>query len=207
MALTKDGRGFSDDSNFKNVVSKCYYVDKTLFIRELIDEYPKHPAMLFTRPRRFGKSLNLSMIKTFFEKTDKENSVYFKDLNIWKCGEKYTSEQGKYPVIFMDFKDITNNTWEKMRDNLKDMIMSEYKRHHELKGHVSGDNVDKYERIVKGTGSEVDYESSLKFLTDILYEFHGVQPIILIDEYDTPVQKGHDFGFYDKIIDFIRSFF
>ncbi|MCD8205070.1 MAG: AAA family ATPase, partial [Clostridia bacterium] len=106
MAKSKDEREFSLDSDFINVVSNCYFVDKSLFIKDLIDDFPGHPSMLFTRPRRFGKSLNLSMMQVFFEKTEGDNSVYFKDLEIWKCGDKYTSEQGKYPVIYLDLNTI-----------------------------------------------------------------------------------------------------
>ncbi|MCD8206191.1 MAG: AAA family ATPase [Clostridia bacterium] len=95
MAFTKSGKGFSGDCNFKSVVSKCYYVDKTIFIRELIDGYPKHPAMLFMRPRRFGKSLGISMIRTIFEKTEEDTSLYFKDLDIWKCGGKVYVRAGE----------------------------------------------------------------------------------------------------------------
>ncbi|MCD8200517.1 MAG: AAA family ATPase, partial [Clostridia bacterium] len=206
MAKSKEGKGVFKISDFVEVISKYYYVDKSLLIKELLDNEGGDDAFLFTRPRRFGKSLNLSMIRTFFEKTESDTSVYFRNLEIWKCGEKYTSEQGKYPVIYFDLKDINDTTWEDMYEDFKDAIISEYERHSELEGSIGKKKQERYDRIVSGTGTILDYKSSLKFLTDILYEFHGVKPIILIDEYDTPVQKGYDFGFYDKVIEFVRSF-
>ena len=97
-------------SDYKTAASKYYYVDKTLMIRDFLDEKPA--VTLFTRPRRFGKTLNMDMIKTFFEKTNEDTSVFFKDKKIWACGAEYTQHQGKYPVIFLTFKDVKYNTWE-----------------------------------------------------------------------------------------------
>ena len=98
------------ESDFKKLVDNYYYVDKTLMIKEFIDSKPK--VSLFTRPRRFGKTLAMGMLQTFFEKSDTDNSRYFKDKAIWNCGEKYRKELGKYPVIFVTFKDIKYPAWE-----------------------------------------------------------------------------------------------
>ena len=97
-------------ADFKKATSDYYYVDKTLLIRDFIDT--KSEVTLFTRPRRFGKTLNMDMLRVFFEKTDVDNSVFFKDKLIWQCGEEYTSYQGRYPVIFLSFKDVKCDTWE-----------------------------------------------------------------------------------------------
>ncbi|MCD8205112.1 MAG: ATP-binding protein [Clostridia bacterium] len=207
MALTNDGRGFSDDCNFINIVSKEYYVDKSLLIRDLIDNHSRHPVMLFTRPRRFGKSLNISMIRTFFEKTENDNSVYFKDLEIWKCGDKYTSEQGKYPVIYLDLKDALDKSWEKMYLGIRSCIASEYSRFDFVESKLKSDKAKMFSDIKNRTADETDFANSLKFLSDALYAYYGVKPIILIDEYDVPIQKGYEKGYYSDVIDFIRSLF
>ncbi|MCD8206080.1 MAG: ATP-binding protein [Clostridia bacterium] len=209
MALTKDGKGFSTDSSFVNVVSKCYYVDKTLFIKDLIDDYPKHPAMLFTRPRRFGKSLNISMIKTFFEKTKRDTSVYFKDLDIWKCGNKYASEQGKYPIIYFDFKECESDTFEGAMKVIKDTLAVEFARHKELRRSRRVDRAHDlkiYKKIAEMNADADELKKSLSLLSRMLYVHHGVKPIILIDEYDAPVQAGYEHGYYSKVIGFFKDF-
>ncbi len=111
-------------SSYKDAVSDYYYVDKTLMIRDFLDTIPK--VSLFTRPRRFGKSLNMDMLRTFFEKTPEDTSKYFKDKLIWNCGEKYRDHQGKYPVIFLTFKDVKYDSWEKAFRDIADSIATEY---------------------------------------------------------------------------------
>ncbi|MCD8205298.1 MAG: ATP-binding protein [Clostridia bacterium] len=209
MALTKDGRGFSDACNFMNIVSKEYYVDKSLLIRDLIDNNSRHPVMLFTRPRRFGKSLNISMIRIFFEKTRKDNSVYFNDLDIWKCGEQYTSEQGKYPVISLDFKECESETFQGAMTVIKDTLAVEFARHTELKKSRRidrGHDLKIYNKIVGMNADTDEIKKSLSLLSRMLYAHHGVKPIILIDEYDIPVQAGYERGYYSQITDFFRDF-
>ena len=105
-------------------------MDKTLLIRDFIDELPV--VSLFTRPRRFGKTLNMDMLRTFFEKTEEDSSVYFRDKNIWKCGEKYRSYQGKYPVIYITFKDTKLSSWADTLDNIRFLFTNEFQRHKEL---------------------------------------------------------------------------
>ena len=97
-------------SDYRKASSEYYYVDKTLMIRDFLDERPQ--VSLFTRPRRFGKTLNMDMLRVFFEKTEEDTSVYFRDKKIWACGEMYRKYQGKYPVIFLTFKDVKFETWE-----------------------------------------------------------------------------------------------
>ncbi|MCD8201858.1 MAG: AAA family ATPase, partial [Clostridia bacterium] len=191
-------------SDFVETMKKSYFVDKSLLIKEMIDTGAE--VTLITRPRRFGKSLNLSMIKTFFEKTEEDNSVYFKDLKIWDCGEKYRSEQGKYPVIHMNLKDPKGKSWEKLYSDIKTEIVREYARHPELDGNVEKLLRPTYDRIVSGTGSESDYNESLRLLSDLLYKYHKVKPVILLDEYDHPIQEAVDGGYYDDAIDFFKPF-
>ena len=194
-------------SDYRLASTEYYYVDKTMMIKEFLDERPM--VSLFTRPRRFGKTLNMDMLRTFFEKTDADTSVYFKNKNIWACGEKYRSHQGKYPVIFLSFKDIKCDTWEETFDAIKDLFSKEASRHSELK---SADVFNEYEesyieKILSGTATPVELSGALANLSMMLHKYHGVAPIIIIDEYDTPIQQGHIKGFYDEIIGFMRNLF
>ena len=194
-------------SDYRLASTEYYYVDKTMMIKDFLDERPM--VSLFTRPRRFGKTLNMDMLRTFFEKTDEDTSVYFKNKNIWACGEKYRSHQGKYPVIFLSFKDIKCDTWEETFDAIKDLFSKEASRHSELK---STDVFNEYEeayieKILSGTATPVELSVALANLSMMLHKYHGVAPIIIIDEYDTPIQQGHIKGFYDEIIGFMRNLF
>ena len=107
-----------------------FYIDKSLFIKEWWES--GDDAVLITRPRRFGKTLNMDMLRVFFEKTKEDNSIYFKDKLIWKCGDEYTSFQGKFPVIFLSFKDVKCNTWDLTYEKICKLITLEFLRHHEL---------------------------------------------------------------------------
>lgn len=192
-------------SDYRLASSEYYYVDKTLMIRDFIDERPM--VSLFTRPRRFGKTLNMDMLRTFFEKTDEDTSVYFKDKKIWHCGQKYRDYQGKYPVIFLTFKDVKKDTWEETFRNIVQIIMIEYKRHSELAASSKIKDGDYYHEIIEGTADPALIDSSLYLLSKMLHEHYGVAPIIIVDEYDTPIQQGYMEGFYDEVIRFMRNLF
>ncbi len=192
-------------SDYKLVSTQYYYVDKTLLIKELLDE--RAVITLFTRPRRFGKTLNMDMLRTFFEKTPEDTSKYFKDKKIWQAGEKYTSQQGKYPVIFLSLKDANKDNWQDLYSRLKATITDEFLRHNELKKSTRLSNTAFYEKIIAGTGNITDYATSLLRLSQMLHEHYRQQPIIIIDEYDTPIQAGYINGFYEQAIQFIRDLF
>ena len=192
-------------SDYKRVSTDYYYIDKTLLIKDILDEQAK--VTLFTRPRRFGKTLNMDMLRTFFEKTDTDTSIYFTNKKIWQQGETYTQHQGKYPVIFLSFKDGNKNNWADMYARLKETIIDEFSRHKELKTNKTLTYHDFYTKIVSGKGTETDYAVSLLRLSQMLHEHYEQQPIIIIDEYDTPIQSGYIYGFYDAAIQFIRDFF
>ena len=117
-------------SDYRDTCKSYYYVDKTLMIKEFLDERPK--VSLFTRPRRFGKTLNMDMLRTFFEKTTEDTSVYFRDKKIWSCGESYLAHHRKYPVIFLSFKDVKYTSWEETYQTLQKLIAQEFRRHDEL---------------------------------------------------------------------------
>ena len=192
-------------SDYRKASTEYYYVDKTLMIRDFLDEVPM--VSLFTRPRRFGKTLNMDMLRTFFEKTDTDTSIYFKNRKIWQCGEKVRSMQGRFPVVFLSFKDIKSKTWAETREMIIRMIVIEYKRHRELADPACNSDVDFYDQIVGGTASDSDYMLSLFMLTKMLHEVHKTEPIVIIDEYDTPIQQGHSCDFYDDVILFVRNLF
>lgn len=138
------------NTSFIDVSKDCYYVDKTLLVKELIDD--RSMVTLFTRPRRFGKTLALNMLKTFFEISETDTSVYFQDKAIWQCGEKYRDQQGKYPVIFLTFKDVKFDTWEACREAIQIVLRDEYRRHSELADSTALDVVDRdyYLRMIPG---------------------------------------------------------
>ena len=195
--------GFSD---YIRTQSEYYYVDKTLLIKEILDRKPL--VSVFTRPRRFGKTLNMDMLRVFFEISDEDTSVFFSDKEIWKCGSEYQEHQGKYPVIFLTLKDVKFDSWSETIDKIRDLLQTEYGRHQEL---LKSERIAKYEkeyfkRIIEGTATEVDLSSALEKLSRMLTEHYDKAPIIIIDEYDTPIQEGYSKDFYDEIIGFMRNF-
>lgn len=192
-------------TSYKEVSSECYYVDKTMLIKDIIDEHSK--VYLFTRPRRFGKTLTMDMVRTFFEKTSEDTSVYFQDKKIWTCDEAYRSFQGIYPVIFLSFKDAHQNTCEEMYKSICFTLKEEFIRHIEL---LSSDKVNAYdkkyyERIVNETAELSDYQFALGKLSSMLATHYNQKVIIIIDEYDTPIQQGHLYSYYDEIVSFVRN--
>ncbi len=194
-------------SDYKLATTDYYYVDKTLLIRDFIDNRPK--VSLFTRPRRFGKTLNMDMLRVFFEKTEEDTSVYFKDKLIWKCGKKYTDYQGQYPVIFLTFKDVKCDSWEKTYEKIKELVIKECQRHAEV---GASDNLSEYEKLqfdklLSGEASNIEYEMALDNLSLLFHKHYGKETIIIIDEYDTPIGQGHNCGFYEKVVGFMRNFF
>jgi hypothetical protein len=194
-------------SDFKDVIEGgYYYVDKSLFIKELIDLGDQ--ALLIPRPRRFGKTLNLSMLRYFFEKTDEDTSRLFRHLKIWQAGEEYTGMQGSYPVIYLTFKDIKESNWQSALEKIKRLITAEFSRHKYLRqtNALEADERGFFEGIAKQTASQSAYEDSLKLLSYYLTAFHGQKAILLIDEYDTPIQAGYVNGYYDEIVGFMRNF-
>lgn len=194
-------------SSYILAASEYYYVDKTMMIRDFIDERPM--VTLFTRPRRFGKTLNMDMMRTYFEKNDEDTSIYFRDKKIWACGQKYRDYQGKFPVIFLTFKDVKFDTWEETFASVRDIISKEAQRHLELKTSEKCDEYSRkiYTKLAEGNVSEVEAASALSELSAMLHSHYGVAPVIIIDEYDTPIQQGHVKGYYEKTVQFMRNLF
>lgn len=194
-------------SDYRLASSSYYYIDKTMMIKDFIDERPM--VSLFTRPRRFGKTLNMDMLRVFFEKTDADTSVYFKDKKIWACGEEYRAYQGKYPVIYVTFKDVKCENWESTYDLICQILRNEVQRHIEL---LDSNQITPYDKkylegVLDGSASEIDMAMLFMNLSRMLDAHYNKAPIIIIDEYDTPIQQGHTLGYYDKVIAFMRNLF
>ena len=194
-------------SDFKLATTGYYYVDKTLMIRDFLDKKPM--VSLFTRPRRFGKTLNMDMLRVFFEKTNEDTSVYFKDKQIWQCGDYYTKHQGQYPVIFLTFKYVKSMTWEETFQKIRRLISLEFIRHNELETSsvLTAYEKEQYHLLAGDSGDEVDCQMGLQLLSLLLHKHYGRECIIIIDEYDTPIQQGHTCNFYPEIVNFMRNFF
>lgn len=189
--------------DYKEFIEKdYYYVDKTLLIKELFDVNGK--VTLLPRPRRFGKTLNLSMLKYFFEKTPQSTSHLFTNTAIWQ-EEKYRKEQGQYPVIFITFKDVKENTWEKTYEKLTIIIADEFKRHNYLLDVLAGQTAKDYTAIMERTASSVLFESALLLLTKLLHNHYQQKVIVLIDEYDAPITIAVHKKYYEDIISFMRG--
>lgn len=190
-------------SDYRKASSDYYYVDKTLLIRDFIDERPL--VSLFTRPFGFGKSLNMDMLRVFFERTEEDTSVYFRNKKIWKCGREYQEYQGMYPVIYMSFEDVRAETWEKAYDLIYKIIREEFERHNGL---LQSEKISSYqkkcmEKMLNSEASSVDVSCAILNLSHMLQLDYGIAPIVIIDEYDVPLLMGHARGYYDKVANFM----
>ena len=190
--------------DFKELIQEgYYYIDKTLLIDEMLMN--KSKVTLFTRPRRFGKTLNMSMIKYFFDvKNKEENKKLFENLKIYNS--EYMSEQGKYPVIFISLKDLKADTWEECLNRLKLFIFDLYVEFEYIREKMNEWDKRKFEKVLYEK-EDADYIMSLKFLTDSLYKYYGEKVIILIDEYDAPIINAFDKGYYNEAINFFQTFY
>ncbi len=189
--------------------NRYYYVDKTWMLKELWDR--KGKVNLFTRPRRFGKTLNMSMIQYFFEHTGDEeqnekNRGLFEGLNIMGAGEEYTGLMGRYPVISLSLKSAKQPDFELAMAMLRRQIASEFRRHERIRGQI-GDQRERFDRIMQEKGNREDYVDALAFLSSLLKRCYGERVIVLIDEYDVPLENAYFAGFYEEMITFIRSLF
>ncbi|MCI8748132.1 MAG: AAA family ATPase [Lachnospiraceae bacterium] len=190
-----------------------YYIDKTLLIRDILEQ--KSMVTLFTRPRRFGKTLAQSMLKTFFEKemlpdgTVADNSVYFQGKKIMAAGEEYTKHMGQYPVIFLSLKSAKQPTYEIAYKILQQNIAKEFIRHSYILNSEVLLPVQKicFNSFIEQKAEPPDYATSIQFLSECLEKYHKQKVIILVDEYDVPLENAYFNGFYDEMVSFIRSLF
>ncbi|MBI4646409.1 MAG: AAA family ATPase [Bacteroidia bacterium] len=194
--------GYSD---FKNVIENDnYFVDKSLFIEEVIKS--QKAVLLLPRPRRFGKTMNLSMLKYFFDKNEQGNENLFKHLKISQSDENVKKHLGKYPVIYMSFKDAMANTWDETQAYLKNEIAGTYNSHYYLyeSDALRPHEKTKFEKILNEEASVAEFASAVKQLCEYLYRYHNENIVILIDEYDAPIQSGYN-KYYDEVVSFMRN--
>ena len=189
--------------DFRKIIKEdCYYVDKTKFIADVLQDASN--VKLFTRPRRFGKTLNMSMLKYFFDvRESEENRELFNGLDIEKS--KYIDEQGKYPTILISLKSIKYETWEESLEQLKSLISNLYNEFEYIRESLNESEIELFNDIwfKKENG---EYANSLKNLTSFLYKYYKKEVILLIDEYDIPLITAHQYGYYDEIINFYKIF-
>lgn len=192
--------------NFKELIkNNYYYVDKTLLIKDIVTLSGK--IKLITRPRRFGKTLNMDMMFRFFSVDEEED--LFEDLKIWEEKDIVKEHYHKYPVIYISFKSVKENTWQKALDNTKNLISELAK---DMKKYVNDEYDESYmEKIIRKEATEGEYSLFLRYISKMIYKKTGKMPIILIDEYDVPIESAYvnrnkDKGYYDNMIDFMRSF-
>ena len=193
-------------SNFRKVLTEGYfYVDKSLFIKDILEDGAE--IILLPRPRRFGKTLNMSMLRCFFEKSAEDNRELFEGLAISQeldC----MARQGQYPVIYLSFKELKNDNWEDCLNSFKFMIWQEFERHSYLSENdlMNEENRAYYRAISNRSASLIDYQMALSKLSKYLYEYHKQKVIILIDEYDVPIQQAYVKQYYDLLVAFVRNF-
>ena len=191
--------------NFKELIDhNYYYVDKTMFIQDVCNE----KVILYTRPRRFGKTLNMSMLYYFFSIRQKENAYLFNGLEISKCMD-VVSYQNQFPVIFITLKDMKNSSFDKQLVMFSLLIQEIISNHQEL---LTSDNINSIEkeriaRLYRGVQNEVELQNALKFIVSCLYHHYRKKVILLIDEYDVPLQNAYLNGYYDEMVNFLRNVF
>ncbi|MEZ7723591.1 AAA family ATPase [Fusobacterium sp. 27098_8_59] len=192
-------------SDFKHLIEEdFYYFDKTKFIEEIIEDGSQ--VKLFARPRRFGKTLNMSMLKYFFDiKNREENKEIFKDLYIEKT--EAFKEQGQYPVIFLSLKDLKALTWKQMEKAIKSAISRLFSEYKYLLNDLDKFDTLTFENILLKNTELEDLKEALKFLTRILYEKYNKKVVVLIDEYDSPLVSAYINGYYEKAKDFFKTFY
>lgn len=195
-------------SDFKMLrVRNNYFIDKSLFIKDIIDN--QSSVALITRPRRFGKTLNMSMLKYYFDCTEKDSKELFEGLKIMEQGEEYTSKLGYYPVIYITLKDVNDTTYEKMILDMKTSILDMYKEHMYL---LESDKIYDFEKeqikeILWCREDETLLKNSIKLLSQLLSRYFDKPVILLVDEYDVPLQNAYVEGYYEEAIKFFKTFY
>ena len=190
--------------DFEKMITKNhYYIDKTLFIKDILTKPGE--TKLFTRPRRFGKTLNMSMLKYFFDIQNSEiNRKLFDGLAISKT--EYMSEQGQYPVIYFSFKDLKKKTWEECFSELKYIVSNIYHEFSFIEEKLTEEKKEEFKKIM-AKKDEARWSTSIKDLSEYLYIYYGKKAVILIDEYDNPIRSAYFNGYYEEGISFFRDFY
>ena len=203
--MKKIGIGTSDFKKLR--IKDYYYIDKTMYIKDILDN--KSEIVLVTRPRRFGKTLNMSMLKYYFDCTKKDSKELFQGLKILEQEEKYTSKLGYYPVIYVTLKDAGLMNYNLMMMQLKTIMMEVYYEHRYVleKEEMSEGERKIFNRMLSAEANDIDIMNSLKILSKILYQYYNKPVILLIDEYDVPLQNAYIQGYYEEAVSFYRTFY
>ena len=203
--MQRIGIGVSDFKMLR--VRDNYFIDKSLFIKDIIDNQAN--VALITRPRRFGKTLNMSMLKYYFDCTKKDSKELFKDLKIMEQDDKYTSKLGYYPVIYITLKDVNDTSYEKMLLDMKTAILDMYKEHRYLleSDKIYPEEKERINDILWCREDETLLKNSIKLLSELLSRHFDKPVMLLVDEYDVPVQNAYVEGYYDKAIKFFKTFY
>ena len=194
------------ESDFKGLLIRDnYYIDKTMYIKDVIDNQSR--VILITRPRRFGKTLNMSMLRYYFDCKQKDSKELFKGLKIMTQDEKYTSKLGAYPVIYMTLKDVVANDYETMLLTLKRILVEIFIEHAELLNSEKLLEIEKemFSTVLNAKADEIDMRNAIKLLTQLLYKEYEKPVLLLLDEYDVPLQHAYVKGYYDNAIDFFKT--
>jgi len=188
-------------------IRKNYYIDKTMYIKDIIDN--NSSVILVTRPRRFGKTLNMSMLRYYFDCSQKDNKELFEGLKIMEQGEEYTSKLGYYPCIYLTLKDVNEDTYEKMILNMKTAMLNTYKEHMYL---LDSDKIYPFEKekinnILYFREDEVTLKNSVKDLSEYLSRYYDKPVMLFLDEYDVPLQTAYVEGYYEEAVKFFKTFY
>ena len=196
------------ESDFRGLrIRDNYYIDKTMYIKDIIDNQAR--VVLVTRPRRFGKTLNMSMLKYYFDINQKDSKDIFKGLKIMEHEEKYTSQLGAYPVIYVTLKDAGLPNYEYMIMQMKTIMMEVFYEHRHI---IESDKIlegerNLFKKITSATATDIDLINSIKILSKMLYMYYEKPVILLIDEYDVPIQTAYVEGYYEEAIKFLKTFY
>ncbi len=205
MSLPIIGIGESDFKGLR--IRENYYIDKSMYIKHIIDNGSR--VILVTRPRRFGKTLNMSMLKYYFDINCKDSKELFKGLKILDQEEKYTSKMNYYPCIYITLKDVVDTNYDKMILDLKTAILDMYQEHMYL---LQSDKIydfekEKIKEILFGKEDETDLKNSVKELSKYLNRHHERPVMLLVDEYDVPLQNAYVEGYYEEAVKFFKTFY
>lgn len=196
------------ESDFKGLrIRDNYYIDKTLFIKHILDNESR--VALITRPRRFGKTLNMSMLRYFLDCNKKDTKELFEGLKIMEQGEKYTSKLGAYPCIYLTLKDVRGDNNEEMMMALQTELIELFIEHIYLLKSDKIEDIEKemFNSVLNLKANKIQLQNALKLLTKLLYKEFGKLVYLIIDEYDVPLQSAYVEGYYEEAVKFLRSFY
>ena len=204
MEFNGIGIGISDFKSLR--IRNNYFIDKTMYIKDIIDN--QSGVVLITRPRRFGKTLNMSMLKYFFDCDVKDAKELFKDLKIMEQDEKYTSKLGAYPCIYLTMKDLNVSTYEYMIMQLRTAMMEIYfEKRYLLEKEMSDGEKETYNRMLSAKANEMEILNSVKLLSKLLCNYYSKPVMLFIDEYDVPIQTAYVEKYYEQAIKFLKAFY